>query len=213
MTKKVHILGNGDSNSLMPQNVRDAEDGKVLICNIPPFAIPKAYACCMVDFKMMKNLTDGTVNLDSYKWVLGNRPKIWMDKKPTFYIQHSWHIREFYTDVPKYCGKPAGQAATNFNCGHMAAHYAARRHQPDEIHLYGFDSIMDHNMRSFTDTVLPSDRNNTNNYKLLDVWRPIWMNIFKEFGDTKFVLHHFHANSKVDLGKNVEIRVSNKKKK
>ena len=210
--KKVHVLGNGDSAQLMPQHVRDAEDGKVMICNVPPFEIPKAYACCMVDFKMMKNLTNNTVNLDSYKWVLGNRPKIWMDKKPSFYMKHAHHIREFYTDVPKYCGKPAAQAATNFNCGHMATHYSARRHKPDEIHLYGFDSIMDHNMRSFTDVVLPSDRSNVNNYKLLEVWRPIWANIFKEFKDITFVIHHGHANAKVRLGENVKFNIVSKKK-
>ena len=80
------------------------------------------------------------------------------------------------------------------------------------MHLYGFDSIMDHNMRSYTDVVLPSDRNNTNNYKLLDVWRPIWDNMFKEFKDRKFVIHHMHGNPKVKLPSNVRVEVHGKKK-
>ena len=87
-----------------------------------------------------------------------------------------------------------------------------RKHEADEVHLWGFDSIMDHNMRSYTDVVLPSDRNNTNNYKLLDVWRPIWGNMFKEFKDRQFVLHHNHNNSKVKLPNNVRVEVHGKKK-
>ena len=209
--KKVHILGNGPSHELMPEKARNCEDGRVMICNMPPFPVPKAYACCMVDFKMMKNLTNKTVDLDSYKWVLGNRPKLWMDRNPSFYIEHAHHIREFYTDVPKYCGSVADQAATNFNCGHMATHYAARKHTPDEMHLYGFDSIMDHNMSSSTDTVLYSDRKSINNYKLLEVWRPIWTKIFQEFKEIKFVLHHTHSNPKTKFGANVEIKVTQKK--
>ena len=213
MSKKiVHILGNGDMAQLMPEPLRYDREGKMLICNIPPFEVHKVYACCIVDFKMMKNLHKGVVNLDAYKWVLGNRPKIYMDQKPSFYMQHAYHIREFYTTVPKYCGPRPDIAATNFNCGHFATHYAMRKHEAEEVHLWGFDSIMDHNMRSYTDVVLPSDRNNTNNYKLLDVWRPIWSNMFKEFEDRKFVLHHNHNNSKVKLPDNVRVEVHGKKK-
>ena len=95
------------------------------------------------------------------------------------------------------------QAATNFNCGHMATHYACRKHKPDEIHMYGFDSIFDHNMRSYTDTVLSSDRSGGNNFRLLDIWRPIWMNIFHEFKDVKFVLYHKHPNAKIQTPENV----------
>ena len=206
----VHIVGNGDKVSLMPEELRHEREGKLLVCNIPPFEVSKAYACCIVDFKMMKNLKKEVINLDQFKWVLGNRPKIFMDANATFYIKHSWHIREFYTTVPKYCGPRPDVAATNFNCGHFASHYAAKKLKGDEIHLWGFDSIMDHNMRSMTDLVLPSDRNNTNNYKLLDVWRPIWTNIFKEFKDRTFVIHHDHANSKVKLPGNVKVEVHGK---
>jgi hypothetical protein len=202
VTDKIHILGNGDTATLMPQSTRNGQDGKVIVCNQPPFNV-KAYACALVDFKMMKALQEGSVNLDMFNWVCGNRPKMHMAKHSSFYIKHAHRIREFYTDVPKYCGKNPAEAATNFNCGHLATHYACKRHQPDEIHMYGFDSIFDHNMRSHTDLVLPSDRGKNNNYRLLDVWRPIWVNIFKEFQDIQFVLWHKHPNAKVDLPTNI----------
>jgi len=206
MTRKVHVLGNGDMAHMMPEGVRNktARDGKLVACNQPPFAIKDPWCTTIVDFKMCAALTEGSINLDAFMWVMGNRPRLWMDKNPNFYMKHSGHIREFYTTVPKYCGTKANEAATNFNCGHMATHYSAKRLNPDEIHMYGFDSIFDHNMRSYTDVVLNSDRSKTNNYRLLDVWRPIWNHIFNEFKDITFVLHHKHPNPKIQTPKNVE---------
>ena len=205
MTKKIHILGNGDMAQMMPKGVRDGSkrDGKLLLCNQPPFEVRNPYATAIVDFKMCMALTEGSINLDSYMWVLGNRPKIWCDQNPSFYMKHSGHIREFYTTVPRYAGKEAAQAATNFNCGHMVTHYGCTRHKPDEVHMYGFDSIFDHNMRSYTDVVLSSDRSGTNNHRLLDIWRPIWNNLFNEFKDIEFVLYHKHANPKIQTPENV----------
>ena len=206
MTKKVHVLGNGDMAHMMPEGVRNktARDGKLVACNAPPFAIRDPWCTTIVDFKMCGALTEGSINLDAFMWVMGNRPRLWMDKNPNFYMKHAHHIREFYTTVPKYCGKSANEAATAFNCGHMATHYSAKKLKPDEIHMYGFDSIFDHNMRSYTDVVLNSDRSKTNNYRLLDIWRPIWNHIFNEFSNITFVLHHKHPNPKIKTPKNVE---------
>lgn len=203
MGKVVHVIGNGDKAVYYNEEKRV---GTKLLCNMPPFEIPpnEVYATCMVDFKMMKALTEGSVNLDRYNWVLGTRPRIWMyDKKQSsFYMKYAANIREFYTHVPKYAGN-----ATNFNCGHMAVHYAASRHKPDEVHMYGFDTLLDFNMRSATDLVLMSDRTNTNNYRLINNWRPIWRDLFKEFSNTKFVLHHNHDELKIPKLDNIEVKV------
>lgn len=202
MPKVVHVLGNGDSCNMFKHDCK----GLRLVCNLPPFEVRNVYASVMVDFKMMAALTEGSLNLDSYWWVLGNRPRLWMDQRPSFYMKHASHIREFYTTVPKYAGPPGSpDAATNFNCGHMAVHYACNRLNATEVHMYGFDSIFDHNMRSITDLYLNSDRGQTNNYRLLGNWRPIWNGIFGEFKNTQFILHHKHNNSKVELSENVEI--------
>ena len=101
--------------------------------------------------------------------------------------------------------------ATNFNCGHMAVHYAANKQKADEVHMYGFDALLDFNMRSSTDTVLNSDRSNNNNYRLLNNWRPVWRDIFREFPNTKFVLHHNHDKLKIRKLDNVEVKVYNDK--
>lgn len=198
MGKIVHIIGNGDKSVLWDKAPK-RDKGLRLVCNLPPFEVQNVFASVMVDFKMMAALTEGSLNLDSFQWVLGTRPKIWMQDKGTFYLKHSHRIREFYTTVPKYAG-PAAVRATNFNCGHMASHYAANKLKASEIHLYGFDSLFDHNMRSYTDTVLSSDRGSNNNYRLLNNWRPIWTGIFNEFKDTtKFYLYHTHNDLKIKV--------------
>ena len=207
MTKKLHILGNGDMAQMMPESVRYERDGKLLICNMPPFEVHRPYATCIVDFKMCFALKERSIVLDEYNWICGNRPKTFMEANSTFCLQHASRIREFYTTIPSYAGV-GDLGATNFNCGHLAAHYAATRHQPDEIHMYGFDSIFDHNMRSYTDVVLNSDRSGINNFRLLDIWRPIWNGIFNEFKDTKFVLYHKHPNPKISTPSNVEFVTS-----
>jgi hypothetical protein len=98
---------------------------------------------------------------------------------------------------------------TNFNCGHFVTHYTANKLKADEIHLYGFDSIFDFTVRSFTDMVLNSDRSNVNNNRLINNWRPIWNGIFNEFSNTQFVLYHKHSDSKIKLPENVEVRTKN----
>jgi len=208
----VHIIGNGDKSVLWDE--MNEPEGVRLVCNMPPFHVKNVYATVMVDFKMMMALTEGHVNLDMYRWVLGNRPKIWMEQQHTFYLKYAQNIREFYLHVPKYCG-PEGDplSATNFNCGHMAVHFAATKFRPKEIHMYGFDTLLDFNMRSITDVYLSSDRSNTNNYRLLNNWRPIWYHLFKEFeNQTRFILHHDHDELKIPQGKNVEVVVHKTKK-
>jgi hypothetical protein len=202
-TKVVHVLGNGDQAPLYEKEPRK---GMKLLCNMPPFEVnsKEIFGTCMVDFKMMMALASGDVALDAYDWILGTRPRLWMYEQSNFYLKYAKNVKEFYTHVPTYAGNP-----TNFNCGHMAVHYAAARHKADEVHLYGFDTIFDFNMRSVTDLVLSSDRTQTNNYRLLNNWRPVWRDIFREFPKTKFVLHHNHDALKIPKLDNMEIKVYN----
>jgi hypothetical protein len=208
MHEVVHVIGNGD-NALLFDNA--GAKGTRVVCNMPPFDVRNVWATCMVDFKMMMALTEGSVQLDMYDWVLGNRPKLWMEKQSTFYMRYARCIREFYTHVPDYAGPPGSPlAATNFNCGHMAVHYSAKKLKGKEIHMYGFDTLFDHNMRSVTDLFLSSDRSMDNNYRLLNIWRPIWHGIFDEFKDVNFVLHHKHSSIKIPLPENAEVFVHKK---
>ena len=200
--KVVHIVGNGDQASLFHKEQRN---GMKLTCNIPPWPVKGAYGTIMVDFKMMRALHEGSLTIPG-DWILGMRPKIWMDQQPTFYVKHSHQVKEFYTALPKYVAN-----YTDFNCGHMAVHYAANKIKADEVNMYGFDSIFDFNLRSCSDFYLNSDRGNMNNHRLANNWRPVWQNMFKEFSNTKFIMHHIHDAVKFPVPDNVSVKTYDSK--
>ena len=194
MNRVAHVIGNGDNASLYkPQK------GLKITCNLPPFTVDNVYSSCMVDFKMMKAIATGSVVVPG-NWTLGFRPKKWCEMHPEFHMKYASQIRNFYTDKPEFV-----KNYTDFNCGHMATHYAANGLRADEVHLYGFDSLFDHNMRSCTDVFLQSDRGRMNNQRLIDNWRPIWQKLFAEFPDVQFVIHHKHKNIKFSVPSNVDI--------
>lgn len=200
MPKVVHVIGNGHAS-----NLYTPQKGMKICCNLPPFDIPNIALSCMVDFKMMKALHEGSIQ-NPYTWVLGYRPKMYMEKNSGFHIKHMGHIKEFYTTLPAYAGK-GGQGYTNLNCGHFALHYTANKIAPEEIHLWGFDSLMDFDIRSRTDFYLNSDRGSMNTQRLSQTWRTVTHGIFDEFNHIKFVVHHKHNSMKIKKPENVEIVV------
>jgi len=204
MSRVVHIIGNGDSSFLYNEAPRK---GLKLGCNQIGFEIPDKYATIIVDYKFMDAMTKGNIMV-SGQWVLGFRPKHWMEMNPQYYLKVAPHVKEFYTELPKYVAN-----YTDFNCGHMAAHYACNKLKADEIHMYGFDSLFDFNLRSVSDISLNSDRGNSNNLRLSDNWRPIWQQMFREFKDVKFNLYYYHDKLKINKDDNVNIIVHDPKNK
>jgi len=195
MARAVHIIGNGDQASLYNNRVRK---GLKLTCNLPPFTVPDVYSTTIVDFKMMRAITRGEIQVPGY-WIIGYRPKMWMEKNPGFYMKVANQVKEIYTDLPHYCPN-----YTDFNCGHFAAHYAANKLRAERIHLYGFDSCFDFNLRSVSDFYQHSDRGNMNNNRLLNNWRPVWTGMFEEFPETEFIFHHLHNKYKMKISDNVK---------
>ena len=204
MSRVVHIIGNGDNATLYND---EPKKGLKLTCNLPPFPVENAYGTCMVDFKMMKAITEEQIIVPG-EWILGYRPKHWMTLNPQFYMKISQQVKEFYLTLPKYAGN-----YTDFNCGHMATHYASKKFNPDEVHLYGFDSMFDFNLKSCSDFYLPSNRDLMHQHKLSDKWRPIWQGIFKEFPNINYILHHKHDAIKFKVSDNVTIQVHAKAEK
>ena len=198
MSDTLHILGNGPSAS----NYKHGVKGYKLTCNIPHFPIPDAYATVMVDFKMMNAINhDGVI--PPQPWVLGYRPKVYMEKNPSFHMKYAHVIREFYKVLPKYA---AGY--TEFNCGHMATHYGVNKFKPDTVHMYGFDSMFNFDLSSATDFYLESDRGDHNNTRLTNNWRRVWQAMFADFSDVNFILHmDGHDKLKFHRGDNVEIKI------
>ena len=195
MSKVAHIIGNGDSHRFYKP-----AKGLKLTCNLPPMAVDNVYATAIVDFKMCRALTEGSVNLNAYEWVMGARPKKFTEMNPQFHMRFARNIKDFYLDLPRYANN-----YTDFNCGHMCTHYTANRLNCDEIHMYGFDSIFDFNLVSTTDFVLNSERDAFNTHRLAQNWRPIWEGLFREFPKTQFVVYHMHGKPKISLTDNVEV--------
>lgn len=196
MSNKVaHLIGNGDSYRFYKP-----APGLKLTMNVPPIAIANTYATVIVDFKMCRAMDEGSIDLRMYDWVLGARPKKYTEQNSQFYMKYARNIKEFYLHLPPYA-----KNYTDFNCGHMAVHYTARKLKCNEIHMYGFDSIFDFNLISTTDLILESNRDAPSTHRLAVNWRPIWEGLFREFKDTQFVLYHTHGQAKVNLPKNVDV--------
>ena len=194
MPSVAHIIGNGKSAGLY-----NPSKGLKIVCNLPPMEVNNVYTTVMVDFKMMKAISTGTVQVLG-DWVLGARPKHWMEMRNDFYIHYSKQIKEFYTVLPKYASN-----YTDFNSGHMATHYTANKLKREEIHMYGFDSMFGFDITSHSDVYLPSPRDNLNTQRLTENWRPIWHGLFREFPKTQFVIHQAKGKSLVKLPDNVEV--------
>lgn len=206
--KRVNVLGNGDHAGLFERG----SPGDLLVCNMPPIMLPsnEVYASCMVDFKMMKALQDNQVNLDRYDWVLGKRPRRWMEKQAAFYLKYSQNIKSFHTYIPPYAQLPGHkleEAASNYSCGHMAVDYACRVMKATEVHLYGFDAMFDMNLNSYSDKYLKSDRSPLNVHRMSSNWRPIWRSFFSEFSNVQFIIHHGHDDIKLKLPSNARVEV------
>lgn len=203
MAKTVHVVGNGDQAHLYNKQPRK---GLKLTCNLPPFPVADAYATIIVDFKFMAAMTEGSVWAPG-DWILGFRPKMWMDKHPAFHMKFAKQVKEFYTKKPKYVSN-----YTDFNCGHVAVYYACEKLGAERVHLYGFDSMFDFNLNSCSDFYLNSDRSGKQNNKLITNWRPIWSNMFTEFKDVEFIVHHVHDQFKFNVPDNVKVELYQQKK-
>lgn len=198
MSRVAHVIGNGDNASMYKP-----AKGLKITCNLPPFEVRNVYTTTIVDFKMCKAMDEGSVVVPG-EWIMGARPKKYSELNPGFYMKFAPQIKGFYLTLPKYVSN-----YTDFSCGHMAAHYTANSLKADEIHLYGFDSMFDFNLRSSSDFYMNSDRGDMNNARLTNNWRGIWPNLFAEFPNVQWVLYHKHNAIKFPIPENVEIRTKN----
>jgi hypothetical protein len=198
LSRIVNILGNGPSVWMFMDN----QHGITITCNVPPFTIENHWATCLGDFKMMNALMNNEFSLDNMKWILGTRPKIYMGNHPMFYMQKAHLIQDFYTHLPPYALN-----STVWSVGHLATHYAATALMPDEIHMWGFDSMFSYDLSSSTDLVVASNREEGNRYRMNNNWRPIWTELFKEFEDIKFIIHYKkNVDLQLEVGYNVSVQ-------
>ena len=200
MTRVGHVIGNGDGALSSYKPAR----GFKITCNLPPMHVENTYGTCLVDFKMMRAISDGSVQVPG-DWIMGARPHHYINEHANFRMRYNQHFKEYYMVLPEYV-----KTYTDFNCGHFATHYTANHLECEEIHMYGFNSMFDMDLRSCTDLYLNSERADFNNLRLSDNWRPIWQSLFKEFPKIQFVIWHHHDKIKFRVGDNVEIKIIKK---
>lgn len=199
---ETHLIGNGTyANYYNPDSL-----GPTLTCNLPPFPVPRAFATAIVDRKMMAAIREGSLIVPGM-WVLGIRPKKFCETNGSFYMKYAPQIKEFYDFLPPYIPPKVGDTAgqTAWSCGHMGAHYLATKFKPSVVHMYGFNSLFDFDLRSCSDFYLQSDRAEKNTLRLADCWRWIWPKLFAEFPAVKWKLYGPHANLKLEVPDNVEV--------
>tara|TARA_S200002703_G_C3790382_1_gene243901 strand:- start:661 stop:1290 length:630 start_codon:yes stop_codon:yes gene_type:complete len=203
MSREFHVLGNGPSQHLwFETDMKTGDAQNVVCCNMPWRTIPKArlWASIIGDFKMIRPISEGSIQADHMPWVLGNRPKMFCDQNPSFYMKYAYNIREFYLYVPPYA-----RNATDWSAGHLATHYSCRRLQPDVLHMWGFDSLFSSDLSSSSDFMIPSDRGDRNRFRMNNLWRGIWRGLFDEMVNVQFVVHTL---KKVDISFKVPDNVS-----
>ena len=66
MVRVGHVIGNGDSaiSAYKPSK------GFKITCNLPPMHVENTYGTCLVDFKMMRAISDGSVQVPG-DWIMG----------------------------------------------------------------------------------------------------------------------------------------------
>lgn len=170
---RVHIIGNGASNSLF-----DVDAEYRIACNIPQHGIQ--YNClAIIDIVVVNWMKDNNyqpnvpimcTNKVKEHAVKQNRNGHWFD---VFEIKH------------------------RYSAGHHAVEHHAS--MTDEIHLWGFDSIWTNEYASQMDTLVPRGRRPNLNQQ----WLPHWQNIFADAKNTQFIIHAPEHAQLPTLGDNV----------
>jgi hypothetical protein len=156
---RVHVIGNGASNSLF-----DIENEYRCVCNIPQHNIPYN-SIAIIDLIVVNWMNDNgwnpsvpvlTTNKVKQHAIKRNRQGHWFDV---------FEIKSRYS----------------------AGHHAVEYHAPmtDEVHMWGFDSIWTNDYTSQMDNLVPRGKRPNLNQQ----WIPHWQNIFDANKNTQFIIH------------------------
>lgn len=198
MTDRVlHILGNGPSAK---QYTTYNNPGLTIGCNAPPPFVKNLWATCIGDYKMIAAIDKGFLESTDINFIMGLRPKMYCNEHTSFYMRMAPRIKEFYTEVPSYTNPH------KFSVGHLATHYACTKFEPDIVHMWGFDSMFNTDLRSYTDNFVKSNRDPENQHRMNTNWRSTWQHLFNEFPDIDFIVHYPKTlEIQFDVGYNVHI--------
>jgi len=171
--KKLHILGNGPSISKFPLDI----DGVRIGTNFSDAKLKPVWTF-INDRVPLDKVLSGEIHLE-YPIVISTRAS---EKSEFFTEPYDKTLIKFIVDFIKY---PELHPTLGLNSAQMATHVAIKQFQPNEIHIWGCDSLWKEDISSSTDLIVPKAPN-----KGIDkLWGNQWDRIISEYPGISFTLY------------------------
>jgi len=171
---RIHIVGNGPS--WINFKKIDADD-YVIGTNVT--RVKEANVTLLSDINICEKISEGRAKID-IPVVVNQHVKNYLLKNPILEI---FDIQVRFPDV----------SPLELSSGHYAAHWAIRKYNPKELHIWGCDSLVKDNTHSYTDELVkhPSKMKAIVMKQCAERWRKAWEKMTDEYKDTTFIFHTF----------------------
>lgn len=171
--KKVHILGNGLSINKFPLDT----DGVRIGTNFSDAKLKPVWTFINDRVPLDKVLSKEVVL--EYPIIISTRAS---EKSDLFTKDYDKTIIKFIIDFIKY---PELHPTLGLNSAQMATYVAIKQFQPNEVHLWGCDSLWKDDISSSTDLIIPKAPNKGIN----ELWVSQWGKLISEYPKISFYLH------------------------
>lgn len=174
---KMHLIGNGPSINLFKN-----ESGIRVGCNFTNADLKPDWTM-IADIKPVKKLYEG-INLPCPAIITQRAYNFTAEKAVKLPAERMTikRIVEFvrWDDVdPKW----------GMNSAQHGVWYGIEEHAPQEVHIWGCDSLWSTNIESSTDNIVSKNLELMNKTKIYLVWREYWNSIFYKYPNIEFVVH------------------------
>lgn len=174
---KVHILGNGPSIGMF-----DNSEGVRVCCN---HGVPELDPdwTMIADIKAIKPLYAGRQL--PCPAIITKRVKEFIDSKVCKIGEDRIKIKKVVDFIHwEECDPKWGM-----NSAQHAVYHSILEHNPDEIHIWGCDSLWSSSIESSTDLIVPKNLEFMNKFHIYLAWRRYWNEIFRKYPNTQFIVH------------------------
>jgi hypothetical protein len=175
--EKLHVIGNGPSHIAF-----DESDGIRVGCNFAH--ADRGLTWTMIaDIKPVKKLYEG---------VALPCPAVLSERASAFVAGKTLKLDERRLTIHKvvpFLRRKAIHDRWGMNSAQHAVWYGIEEFQPDEVHLWGCDSLWSTNIESTTDQIVHKDLTFMNSQHIYLVWRQYWNYIFNYHPNIKFYVH------------------------
>ena len=170
---RIHIVGNG--NSWTDFKKIDQDD---YVIGTNATKCKEANVTLLSDIHICEKIKEGKVQVN-VPVVVNKHVETWINSNPGYLEIYDIQVR--FKDI----------TPLEYSSGHYAAIWGIIKFEPEEIHIWGCDSLFEPHTRSYTDEIVvhPSKHNTKLMKSCAERWRRAWNKIEKEYGPTKFIFH------------------------